>query len=163
MDLWIYVHQGCDPKKCTARNLLRRGFARELRHQRELGAAGVYLTPLADKALSREDLQRAERGGIRAVDCTWTHEADIPSYPNGRALPYLVAANPVNYGRPFRLTTAEAFSAALFILGREPEARKVLSSFTWGEQFFLLNQEPLERYAGAANSREVVDVQKDYL
>ena len=49
------------------------------------------------------------------------------NYP--RALPFLVASNPVNYGKPFKLTSLEAFSAALFILGEVEYAKELLNIY----------------------------------
>ncbi len=164
MELFIRDHRECDPKKCTARKLLDEGIAEKLLKDIGLGKGGIYLTPLAEKAISPEDKNLAEDGGIRAIDCTWT-EADekIPEYENGRALPYLVAVNPINYGKPFQLTTAEALAAALFILGEEDQAKEVMSKFSWGEHFFEMNENPLKDYREAEDSSEVVEIQKEYM
>lgn len=164
MELFIRDHRECDPKKCTARKLLDKKLAKKLFKDLELGDEGVYLTPLAEKAFSPEDKKIAKKGGIRAIDCTWTEADDnIPVFDNGRALPYLVAVNPINYGRPFQLTTAEALAAALFILDEEEQAREILSKFSWGEHFFEMNKNPLKEYQDAEDSEEVIEIQRDYL
>ncbi len=80
-----------------------------------------------------------------------------------RALPYLLAANPVNWGKPLMLSSVEALAATLYILGEKEQAHSILSKFTWGEQFIVLNQEPLDRYSECETSAEVVEVQADYV
>ncbi|MBS3782495.1 MAG: DUF367 family protein [Candidatus Thermoplasmatota archaeon] len=164
MDLLILDYRECDPEKCTARKLIDKKYAEKIVNDRELGRKGIYLNPLAEKAISPEDRAEATSGGIRAIDCTWTEaEEKIPEYENGRALPYLVAVNPVNYGKPFQLTTVEALAAALYILGEEEQAEDILSIFNWGEQFIEMNRNPLNDYQEAESSSEIVEIQKEYM
>jgi pre-rRNA-processing protein TSR3 len=54
-------------------------------------------------------------------------------------------------------------AATLYIVGFKEHASSLLSKFSFGEQFLLLNQEPLERYSQASTSAEVVAIQSDYI
>jgi pre-rRNA-processing protein TSR3 len=69
----------------------------------------------------------------------------------------------VNYGKPFQLSTLEAFSAALYILGEVSQASLILGIYTWGPRFLELNREPLEEYRQARDSAEVVRLMKQYI
>jgi pre-rRNA-processing protein TSR3 len=69
----------------------------------------------------------------------------------------------VNFGRPWRLTSVEAFGAALFILGEPEQAAVVLESQNWGPRFLELNEEPLNLYAGACDSTGILEIQRLYL
>jgi len=60
------------------------------------------------------------------------------------------------------LTTAEALATVLSLIGEDQQAREVLGAFRWGERFFELNREPLEAYASAKNSQELVDLQFEF-
>ncbi|MFA5896398.1 MAG: DUF367 family protein [Thermoplasmata archaeon] len=162
--LYAYHAGQCDPKKCTSRKLERFGLITFVPRPTSLPAGTVLLTPAAERALSRADAPRAERHGLSVLDLSWKlteKKGSFPAVPKaaGRALPYLLAANPVNYGKPFVLSSAEAIAAALHIFGREDEARGVLSKFSWGEQFLRLNAEPLDAYREAEDSAGVVVAQ----
>jgi pre-rRNA-processing protein TSR3 len=150
-----------DPEKCTARKLARFDLVSLHRSDRDT-PYGVVLNPHAERALSPAD---ADGGPLVALDCSWESagEARFSLPGDHRALPYLVAANPVNFGRPMRLTTVEALAAALTIFGRRERAAGILSKFTWGHTFLELNEEPLRRYAACADSAAVVEIQREYL
>lgn len=162
--LKIYHANQDDPKKCSARKLSRMGLATLYFDHTRIGK-GILLDPFAEVAVSREDRTEASRSGITALDCSWKKAEEVfpimRSRHLPRALPFLLAANPGNYGKPFKLSTLEAFAAALFILGEKNHALDLLKIYTWGNQFYLLNKEPLEEYANARTSADVV--KKQYL
>ena len=122
----------------------------------------LLLDPTAD-VLSPADKKWVP--SVTALDCSWEvlDTANLGPWKGRRALPYLVAANPVNFGKPFTLTSVEAISAALYILGEKEQAEAVLAKFNWGLNFLKLNAEPLSEYASAKDSAEVLKIQSEYM
>lgn len=163
MEVHIYYEGDDDPKKCTARRLEKFDEAILYRTMDQV-PYGVVLNPHADQALSPADAD-AGLETLVALDCSWKSAEDASFRMNGvhRALPFLVAANPVNYGRPFQLTTVEALAAACCIFDDRDRAEALLEPFRWGETFLTLNEEPLRRYGECTDSSEVVAVQSEYL
>ena len=122
----------------------------------------LLLDPTAD-VLSPADKKWVP--SVTALDCSWEvlDTANLGPWKGRRALPYLGAANPVNFGKPFTLTSVEAISAALYILGEKEQAEAVLAKFNWGLNFLKLNAEPLSEYASAKDSAEVLKIQSEYM
>ena len=162
MQLHVRYEGDDDPKKCTARRLARFGHV-ELHRSARATPYGIVLNPFAERALSPAD--RIESDRLVALDCSWeTAEREAFDLDGvHRALPFLVASNPVNYGTPFQLNTAEALAGGLCILGERAQATQLLAHFSWGETFLELNAEPLRRYAACEDSAEVVAIQQEYL
>lgn len=79
------------------------------------------------------------------------------------AVPYLIAANPTNYGRPWRLNCAEALAAAFYICGHEDWAEAVLTHFNYGQPFLEINAAVLKRYAACKNEAEVKQAEVKWL
>ena len=154
-----------DPKKCTAEKMVRFHIAKPVRRISAIPRDALVLDPTASKAASREDRERIARYGIVVLDLSWNKLEEMPrslQLTNRRALPYLVAANPVMWGRPMQLSSVESVAALLYIIGEKEEASQILSKFAWGHNFLDLNREPLDRYASAETSKEIVSIQWDY-
>ena len=162
----VYHAKQCDPKKCTTLKLKRHNMVRVVHRVRRLPRGAVILNPFSDRAFSQADRGRLERRGLGAIDCSWIHADEVfelSMHGVSRCLPYLIAANPVNYGVPTKLSTVEALAAALYIVGFKEKAERLLSIFKWGPYFIVLNQEFLNGYAQAKDSTEVVELQKGFI
>lgn len=162
--LIAYHDERCDPKRCTSKKLARFGLVDLVGRLEALPPGSVVLNPTVEVAFSRTDRRAVFARGLCVLDTSWK----TGSFPRvtgreERALPYLVAANPVNYGKPTLLSSVEAFAAALYIVGRQETAADLLSKFKWGPTFLTLNEEPLALYAEAETSEEVVRVQSEFI
>lgn len=119
----------------------------------------MVVSPNAKTVVSVADRELLEQFGAAVVECSWVRVKEVPWGKIGgkceRILPYLVAANSVNYGRPWRLNCAEALAATFFICGHEDWAHEVLTHFSYGEPFLEINSQLLKRYAACADAEEV--------
>jgi len=160
--LVAYRDNSCDPRKCTVKKLEKAGLIRVVKTLSRVPRNTLLLDPTAEQALSPAD--RAVKS-VTVLDCSWEvlNTGAVSSWRIRRALPFLVAANPVNFGKPCILSSVEALAAALWILGEEQQARDILAKISWGIRFLEVNAEPLSLYATAKDSTEVVKSQSLFL
>lgn len=161
----IYEFGQCDPKRCSGHRLVRYKKVDSIPLRR--GFSGILLSPNGKLSISPADREHIIKFGIGLIDCSWNQieSFDFSKLPkrNNRLLPWLVAANTVNYGKPWKLNCVEALAAALYIIGEKDEARAVFDGFSYGEEFFKLNGDVLDIYSKCADGAEVVKVQNEYL
>ena len=133
---------------------------------KDIPRGAVVLNPVSEIAFSRADRDFVIKSGLVGLDCSWKQAESIfanSRFGAQRALPYLLAANPINTYKPIKLSTAEAIAAALYIAGFKEAAQDTMSVFKWGPSFITLNQELLDAYSDCTSSTEVVEIQKEFM
>lgn len=160
---WDLGH--CDAKRCSGKRLMRLGMMRELHVGQKF--PGVVVSPKAKRIISKEDKDLLEQYGAAVVEASWKRIDEVPFGRIGgkceRLLPYLVAANPTNYGKPWRLNCVEALAACYYICGHPEWAESILSTFSYGEAFLEINSALLKRYMACENEEEIKTAEKVWL
>ncbi|QUC17175.1 uncharacterized protein UV8b_01416 [Ustilaginoidea virens] len=160
---WDLGH--CDPKRCSGKKLMKLGLMRPL----QLGQRhnGVVITPNGRQVVSPADRGLMDQFGAAVVECSWARTKEVQWNKVGgkceRLLPYLVAANTVNYGKPWRLNCVEALAAAFFICGHADWAAQVLAPFPYGRSFLDINSSILRRYAACRDAAEVKKTEAEWM
>ncbi|KAF8961735.1 hypothetical protein BDZ97DRAFT_1827743 [Flammula alnicola] len=158
--MWDFDH--CDPRRCSGKKLSRLGLIKELR----VGSRfrGIVVSPKGKQVISPSDRDIILANGLAVVECSWARLDDVPfnkiASPHERLLPYLLATNPTNYGKPWRLNCVEALAAAFYITGFDSYAEKLLGSFGWGGSFYKVNRSFLERYKTCTTSADIDAIQE---
>lgn len=130
---------------------------------RNTNKKNLVLDPFSDKILLHKD--KSLFNSIVGIDCSWNlaDQAFSKKFIGvKRKLPPLLAGNPVNFSKLNKLTTAEAISASLFILGFSDKALEILDKFKWGHTFYELNQNLLNEYSKLDSEDRLDDIIKDY-
>ena len=160
---WDLNH--CDAKRCSGKRLIRLGLMRELHIGQK--HPGIVISPKGKILLSPADKPILEQYGAAVVEASWKRIEEVPfnriGGPNPRLLPYLIAANPTNYGRPWRLNCVEALAACFFICGHQDWAEEILSTFSYGQAFLDINDTVLKRYAACKDEEEVKKAEEVWL
>lgn len=163
MGMWDFAQ--CDPKRCSGRKLCRLKVIDEFKVGHKF--RGIILSPSGARVISPADRDIVKSGGLAVVDCSWAELEKVPfaKLPRGneRLLPFLVAANTVNYGKPYKLNCAEALIAGLLICGHPADAQKIMDKFSYGEEFYRLNEGLWSVYAACKDGEAVLKAQDDYL
>ena len=149
-----------DPKKCSAAKLVKFGLAKNIK---KTSGKTLVLDPFAQKTLLPKD--KTLVSSITGIDCSWNlADKTFSTKFSGikRRLPPLLAGNPVNYSKLNKLTTVEALSGALYILGYKEKALQLLDKFKWGHTFFELNQNLLDEYAKLDSEDQINSILRDY-
>ncbi|WOO83933.1 Ribosome biogenesis protein TSR3 [Vanrija pseudolonga] len=158
--MWDFDH--CDPRRCSGKKLSRHGLATQMRVGQRF--RGVVLTPKGKKPIAPCDDEVIMLSGLAVVECSWARLDEVPfnkiKGPHERLLPYLIATNPVNYGKPWRLNCVEALAAGFYITGHADWAEILLSKFSWGHAFYKMNGPLIERYRTCHTHEEVEAMQE---
>jgi pre-rRNA-processing protein TSR3 len=160
--LSILMYKQDDPSKCTAAKLIKFKMANQVK---KIPFKDIILDPFSKTILTKKDKQNIV--GICALDCSWKLADDTIKVfkrynNNNRKLPALLAGNPINYAKIGMLSTSEALTAALYILGYKEHSFEIMNKFKWGHTFIELNQNILDDYSNITDQEKIKEIEKEY-
>lgn len=160
--VFIVYYGEDDPRKNTALKMARMGYAVIAR---KYPSKALVLNPFTQRILGPWDRYYVENYGLVVVDASWKKITPryFPRKGVHRRLPLLMAGNPVNYGKPFKLSSIEAVAASLYITGFKDEALALARVFKWMNTFFDLNRELLEYYSRVKSEEEITVFVKELI
>jgi pre-rRNA-processing protein TSR3 len=123
----------------------------------------MILNPFATEFVLPSDREKTQ--SITGIDCSWelAQKMFLKKFTGvSRKLPPLLAGNPVNYSKIGKLTTAEAISGALYVMGHKDLAISIVNKFKWGHTFFDLNQYLFEDYLTAKTTEDILTISREY-
>jgi pre-rRNA-processing protein TSR3 len=158
---YVYLNQD-DPKKSTMKKLERYGLAIQIPLKKIYNK--LYLTPFSENFLLNSHRQLFEDKGIVILDGSWNRIGTIENLTekNGKKLPLLLPVNPVNYGKPGKLSSLEGLAAALYIMGYSELADIVISKYSWAQNFIRTNMDPLNDYSKCNSNEDCIEAQNNY-
>ena len=163
--VYVLLLRQDDPRKCTAAKIARHRLAKPLFRLRQIPRKAIVLNPFAADVLLPSDRELVKVNGLVAVDCSWEKvQAAFAAgmRGEGRRLPTLLAANPVNYAKPHKLSSVEALAAALMVTGFKESSARLLGLFKWGDSFLTLNDQPLRSYSLASDANSMLEAESQY-
>jgi pre-rRNA-processing protein TSR3 len=159
----VYMLRQDDPFKCTAAKLAKFRLAQPVKFIRK---NSIVLNPFSQTPVLKGDAAIAD--SVCAIDCSWERADEVlkhqrlVSHGIGRRLPVMLAANPTNYSKFGKLSSAEALAGSLYILGEKNTAAEIMDKFKWGHTFLELNANLLEDYASAETEDQIIQLEKEY-
>ncbi|CAD2104977.1 ribosome biogenesis protein TSR3, putative [Plasmodium vinckei brucechwatti] len=161
--LFMIDYNECQNKKCSCKKLYR--FKKIKKVQLNKKFKGIVLTPFCDKYFSIDDIQIVEKNGLAVVDCSWK-SIDLlkkVKYTNQRKLPYIIAVNSINYGKPYKLSCLESLAFCLYICNYNKQYNDILSIYKWSLNFTNVNMEVLEKYKLCRNHEDIKKAEQEFI
>ncbi|VWU48724.1 ribosome biogenesis protein TSR3, putative [Hepatocystis sp. ex Piliocolobus tephrosceles] len=161
--LFMIDYHECQNKKCSCKKLYR--FKKIKRVQTNKKFKGIVLTPFCDKYFSINDKNIIETHGLSVIDCSWKSIDLIKKvkYSNQRKLPYIIAVNSINYGKPYKLSCLESLAFCLYICNYNKQCIDILNIYKWSINFINVNKELLEKYKLCSNHDQIKNAENDFL
>lgn len=159
----VYMLRQDDPFKCTAAKLAKFRLAEPVKFIKK---TSIVLNPFSREPVLKTDVTIAD--SVCAIDCSWERADEVlkhqrlVSHGIGRRLPAMLAANPVNYSKLGKLSSAEALAGSLYILGDKKLAADMMDKFKWGHTFLELNGNLLEDYSQADTAQQMEQLEREY-